>query len=88
VSARNRVVDAAMNRNDKILEFKIASWTQERKCAFNNLEVRLEAASKGTAVNIIKLVSENPRIFSIVDFKEAIGRDTRIKVSKVSSTLA
>jgi hypothetical protein len=38
--------------------------------------VGLEAASKGTTVNVIKLVRENPRIFSIVDFKEAIGRDT------------
>jgi hypothetical protein len=71
-----------MNGNDEILEFKIAPWTQGRKCAFNNLEVRFKAASEGTAVNVIKLVRENPRIFSIVDFKDAVGRDTRIKVSE------
>lgn len=82
MSARGRVVDAAMNGNDEILEFKIAPWTQGRKCAFNNLEVRSEAASEGTTVNVIKLVRENPRIFSVVDFEEAIRRDTQVKVSK------
>lgn len=71
-----------MNRNDEILEFKIAPRTQGRKCAFNNLEMRREAASEGTTVNIIKLVRENPRVFSVVDFEEAIRRDTRVRVSQ------
>jgi hypothetical protein len=76
VSTRDRVVDAAMNGNDEILEFEIAAWTQERRGGFDNLEVRLETASESTAVNVIKLVRKCPRIFGIVDFKEAIGRDT------------
>jgi hypothetical protein len=65
-----------MDGDDEVLEFKITSRAQEGKGGLNNLEMRLEAASKSTAVNIIKLVRERPRIFSIVDFKEAVGRDT------------
>ena len=73
------VVDAAMDGDNEILEFEIATRVQERKRGLDDLEMRLEAASEGTAVDVIKLVGENPRIFCIVDFEGAICRNTRNK---------
>jgi hypothetical protein len=71
-----RIVYTAVDRNDKILDLEVTPWTKERDGRVYDIKMGFETTCNRASVDIVKLVSEDPWIFCIIDFKVAVGWDT------------